>query len=139
MYGMSFEASDAYDRLNRGTATLEGLSKLKLADLKALYEHFKPRSAQHRPQGLSTKADYAEWLLTRMPEPRKPGRIDDTDALNAVDHFACNVWTKVMGKLGAGEATEAFKQLECALAAAYQLGYQLGWAEARTTKEEPCK
>lgn len=141
MHGMSFEASEAYERLNRGTATLEGLSKLKLVDLKALYEHFKPRSAQHRPKGLSTKSDYAEWLLTRMPEPRKPGRMDDTDALNAVDPFTRNVWTKVMGKLDAGEATEAFKQFECAFAAAYQLGYQLGWAEAsaKKAKEEPCE
>ena len=55
---------------------------------------------------------------------------------NAVDPFTRNVWSKVMGKLDAGEATEAFKQFECAFAAAYQLGYQLGWAEAKTTEEE---
>lgn len=139
MQGLSFEASEAYDRLKRGTATLEGLSKLKLTDLKALYEHFKPRSRQHAPQGLSTKADYAEWLLTRMPEPRKPGRMDDTDALNAVDPFTRTVWSKVTGRLDAGEATEAFRQFECAFAAAYQLGYQLGWAEAKTAKEATCE
>lgn len=132
---LTFAANEAREKLTRGTATMEGLMALKQTELKTLYELYKPRSAKYRPHGLSTKADYAEYLLSRMPEPRKPGEMDDTDALNAVAPYARNVWQKVAAKMGDGDTVEAFRLFETAFAAAYKLGYELGWVEAKAQKE----
>ena len=140
IYDRMTDAAREQDRLlGKGKATRDGLSALKLAELRAVYDMHRPRGMRHGDAAPRTKADYVDWLLSRMPEPRQPGKMDDTDAMDAVSPYSRDVWEKVRRKVDQGNPTEAFGLFQSAFAAAYQLGYQLGWAEAKTTREEPCK
>lgn len=128
---MTEAAQAACEALAKGTATMDGLVSLKAAELKAIYERYMPRGREFRPRGLSTKADYAEYLLSRMPEPRKPGQMDETDALDAVHGYAADVWGKMLDMKHGGDAAGMYRAFETGMAAVFALGYRLGWAEAK--------
>ena len=136
-YDRMTDAAREQDRLLlKGKATREGLSALKASELRALYDMHRPRGFKHGDRAPNVKADYVDWLLARMPEPRQPGRMDDGDAMDAVAPYSRDVWEKVRRKVDQGDAAEAFGLFQSAFAAAYKLGYQLGWAEAKAAPDE---